>query len=179
MRSSGNFKVEIYFDFRGGRSGRSDDMVGKRVKEVYGNAKKVHLCMTIYNLSTAGIIFSHKLLCLQGSVVGLYFLIRLMFVQPVISVFFFVVAFNSITFYTVLWDNASLIPVMIGLLKAEIAVVTSARTAGRVYFRLVSRSIPNVGVKVGGFRNIERDSTMIFADFVVDNVVSLLISMKR
>ena len=149
------------------------------VKSGYKIAKRLHLCMTIYNVSTAGIIFSHKLLNLSGGIVGLYFLIRLVFVQPAVSLLFFVLAFDSITFYTVMWDNASLIPVMIGALKAETDLVASAIILDRAYFRRVSRSIPCIGVKVGGFRNMERDSTLIFVDFVVSNAVSLLIGMKR
>ena len=142
----------------------------------YALAKRLHLCMTIYNVSTAGVIFSHKLLNLSGGIVGLYFLIRLIFVQPAVSLLFFVLAFDSITFYTVMWDNASLIPVMIGALKAETDLVASAKILDRLYYRSVSRSIPSAGVKVGGFRNMERDSTLIFVDFVLSNVVSLLIA---
>ena len=120
--------------------------------------------------------FSLKLLNLMGGIIGLYFLIRLIFVQPGVSLLFFVMAFDSITFYTVMWDNASLIPVMMGALKAETDLVASAQILDRAYFRCVSRSIRSTGVSVGGFRYMERDSTLIFVDFVVSNVVSLLIA---
>ena len=92
---------------------------------------------------------------------------------------FFTLAYNSIAFYTVMWDNASLIPVMTRTLKAETDVIASAQIVDRAYFSRVSRSIPNIGVRVGGFRNIERDSTFIFVDFVLSTVVSLLIGVKR
>ena len=147
------------------------------VKDGYAIAQRIHLCMTIFNASTASIVFSQKLLGLSGSIVGLYFLMRHTFVQPAASLLFFALALNGLIFYTVMWDNASLIPAMIRTLKTETDMFASARVADRAYFRRVSRSIPCIGVRVGGFRSIERDSTLIYVDFVWRNVVSLLISV--
>ena len=59
----------------------------------------------------------------MGGIVGLYFLIRLMNVQPAVPALFIILAIDSTTFYTVMWDNASLIPGMIGFLKAETDLV--------------------------------------------------------
>ena len=145
----------------------------------YEIAKTSHLCMVLFNVSTAGLIFSHKVNNLTCGILGLYFLLKLVFVQPTVSLLFFILAVDGTGFYTVMWDNASLIPEMIRDLKAETDVVASsaAKIMDRAYFRCVSRSIPNIGVKVGGFRNIERDSTLIFVGFVFNNVVSLLISV--
>ena len=164
---------------RQGSSSFSANVIRMSAEDGYTISKRSHLCMTIYNVSTAGIIFSHKLVCLINSIVGLYFLIRLIFVQPAVSVLFVILAFDAITFYTVMWDNASLIPLMIGILKAETDVVALGSIMNRVFYRSVSRSIPCVGVRVGGFRNMERDSTLIFVDFVLHNVVSLLIAVKH
>ena len=144
----------------------------------YAIARKLRLCMIIFNLSTASFIFSEKLLCLITAIVGLYFVIRLLFVQSIVALLFFASAINSLTFYTITWDNATLIPVLAGILKAETDVVASAGIVDRAYLRRVSRSIPGVGVRVGGFRNIERDSTLIFLDFVLYHVASLLISVQ-
>ena len=128
-------------------------------KNCYQIAKRLHLCMAIFNVSTAGVKFSEKILGLVGGIVGFYFLIRLVFVQPGVSLLFFVVALDGMSFYPIMWDNASLIPAMIGRLKAETDVVAMNTVLDRAYFRRVSRSIPCIGVRVGGFRNIERDST--------------------
>ena len=121
-------------------------------------------------------IFSQKLLGLFGGIVGLYFIIRLIFVQPGASLLFVVVALDGMLFYPIMWDNAPLIPMMIRRLKAEADLVALSQGVDRAYLRRVSRSIPCIGARVGGFRNIERDSTLIFEDFVLRNVVSLLIA---
>ena len=122
----------------------------RRRKDVYAIAKRSDLCLTIFNFSTADKKCSHKLLCLSASIVGIFFLIELTFVQPTLSLFFVVVANNSMTF---------------------VIVVPECRD----YFRCISRSIPNICFKVGGFRGIERDSSLIFLDFVLNCALSLLL----
>ena len=136
--------------------------------------------MTIFNVSTAGLIFSQKLLCLSSGIVGLYFLLRLILLQPAQSMLFFALAFDGMVFYNVMWGNASLIPVMMKELKDQVGVMmTKGMTdKDRQYWKRVAKSIPCIGVSVGGFRNMERDSTPIFVDFVFRNVVSLLMAFK-
>ena len=44
--------------------------------------------------------------------------------------------------------------------------------------KLVLKSIPQVGVKVGSFRILGRESALIFIDFIANQVASLLIGLK-
>ena len=46
----------------------------------------------------------------------------------------------------------------------------------RVTLRRV-RSIPSVGLKVGDFHMLERESTPIFMDYVLKNIVNLLVTL--
>ena len=148
------------------------------VKDGFALARKVQVALIILNLSSAGTVFAHKLVALCGGIAGLYFLFKLINIQPVVSVVFFVCALNSIAFYTVMWDNASLIPVMMRELKGQLGLVAATgRVAhSRYYWRRVCKSIPCTGVRVGGFRSMERDSTPIFMDFVLTNLASLLVA---
>ena len=136
--------------------------------------------MTIYNVSTARVVFANKLLNLCGGIMGLYFFLRLILIQPILAMFFLALGFDCTTYYIVMWDNAFLIPVMMAELKDQIGVATALGKAdhSHQYVRRVLRSIPDVGMSVGGFRNMERDSTLIFMDFVLKNVVSLLMAFK-
>ena len=111
---------------------------------------------------------------------GLYFHLKLIFSEPVMSIFFFVLAFDAIAFFAIMWDSAPLIPVMMEELKNQVDVVAAVGggVRNRKYWRSVSRSVPCIGVSVGGFRSMERDSTLIFMDFVIRNVVSLLMAFK-
>ena len=144
--------------------------------EGYRLARKVHLAITIFNKSTAGVVCYHKMLCLSGGIAGLYLCLRLILVQPVHSMLFFAFAFDGTVFFTVMWGNAFLIPVLMKELKDQILMAAGGAVHHRQYLRRVLRSIPCVGVSVGGFRNMGRDSTLIFVDFLIRNVVSLLLT---
>ena len=147
------------------------------VEKGYSLAKIMHLTVNIFNVATAGAVFVQKICNLAGGVVSLYFGLRLVFIQPLISLIFLVAAFNFITFYTMMWDNAFIIPDMIKECKCRLIVMAErAQVQDRRYWRRVSMSVPCIGVTVGGFRNVERDSTIVFMDFVMTNVASLLIT---
>ena len=147
------------------------------VDEGYSLAKIMHLTVNIFNVATAGGIFVHKICNLAGGVVSLYFCLRLVFIQPLISSIFLVAAFNFITFYTMMWDNASLIPDMIKEIKCQLNIMAErGQVQDQRYWRRVSMSVPCISVRMGGFRNVKRDSTIVFMDFVMTNVASLLIS---
>ena len=156
------------------------NLTSETVQDGYRFARKIQLAMTVFNVSTAGVIFSQKLVCLSGGIVGFYFLLRLILLQPVQSILFFALAFDGIVFYNVMWGNASLIPVMMKELKDQVDVVMAKGMTDndRQYWKRVAKSIPCIGVSVGGFRSVEWDSTPIFMDFVVRNVVSLLMAFK-
>ena len=44
------------------------------------------------------------------------------------------------------------------------------------YCKRILKSIPRLGVKVGGFHEAERESVPVFIDFVTKQIVSLLIT---
>ena len=132
--------------------------------------------MNVFNLSTSGIVFSHKLLCLTSAITGLYFLVRLSYVLPGVSLLFFVFAFDAVSYWTSMWDNAPFIPAMMADLKERLNFIAGRRSEGASYVKRVLRSVPCTGVQVGKFRSMERDATMIFLDFVIVNVANFLIT---
>ena len=46
------------------------------------------------------------------------------------------------------------------------------------YWKKVLRSIPPMGINVGGFGRVEREAVPIFIDFSVNQIVGILISMR-
>ena len=48
----------------------------------------------------------------------------------------------------------------------------------RKYWSRVLRSIPRMGMKLGGFSRVEREAVPIFVDFCVKQIVTLLITFK-
>ena len=136
--------------------------------------RKMQLAMNIFNVTTSGTVFSFKLICLSSGIVGLYFFVRVAFVQPFLSTLvFFVLFFNAFTFYSVMWGNVNVIPNTMDQIRSRL--VTSSAAADRKLAQRLTKSIPCVAVRVGNFMAMERNSVPIFLDFVVQQVASCLI----
>lgn len=131
--------------------------------------------MNIFNVSTSRVIFAHKLLCLSAGIVGMYFLVRLIFLLPLVTLMFIVLLFNAITFYSVMWGNVSVIPDTVDMLRKSLMLKSQRR--GNSIARRFIKSVPCMAVRVGSFRGMERDSTLLFLDFVGRNTAAMLISL--
>ena len=130
--------------------------------------------MNIFNVTTCGVVFSFKLICLFSGVVGLYFFVRVAFVEPFLSTLVFLVFFfNAVSFYSVMWANVNVIPDTMDNIRRML--VSKTRAADRKMAQRLIKSIPCVAVRAGHFRNMERNSVPIFMDFVVQNTASVLI----
>ena len=75
-----------------------------------------------------------------------------------------------------MWDNTPFISAMMADIKERMMFVAGGRNEGAAYVRRVLRSVSCVGVHVGSFRSMERDATIIFLDFVIAKVATLLIT---
>ena len=129
--------------------------------------------MGMFNLSASGMIFASKLLDNIGTIAGFYFLVRLIFIQPTVSFLFFFFAVDCVMYWTSMWDNSSLVPKMTAELKSWVNIAAGGKNS---YVLRIVRSVPCIGVKVGGFRSMERNSTVIYLDFVLTNVAIMLIT---
>ena len=130
--------------------------------------------MNMFNASTSGAIFGLKLLCLSAGTVGMYFFVRLALHQPlVVILMFFILLFNGITFYSVMWDNVFVIPDAMEEIRRGLSL--RIQKTDRCLVRRLTKSIGCVAVRVGNFRQMERNSTLSFLDFVVFNTANLLI----
>ena len=138
-------------------------------------AKEMQLAVNIFNVSTSGAIFGLELLCLSAGTVGMYFFVRLALHQPlVVILMFFILLFNGITFYSVMWDNVFVIPETMDQIRRDLS--QKLHKTDRHLARKLIKSIGCVAVRVGNFRQMERNSTLLFLDFVVFNTANLLIS---
>ena len=134
----------------------------------------MQLAMNIFNVTASGVIFSFKLICLAGGIVGLYFFVRLATVQPFFAtLIFLILLFNCITFYSVMWSNVNVIPDTMDRLRRGLS--SRSLMVDRKLAQKVIKSIPCVAVRVGTFTNMERNSTPIFLDFVVRTTASCLV----
>ena len=76
--------------------------------------------------------------------------------------------------YTVIYEKAFKIPELFE--QVAVSALLHLRGDRRDVFRRQIQSIPRTGIKVGNFHKMERESTLIFMDFVVKNIVNMLVA---
>ena len=137
----------------------------------------VQLYVTILNIVNQNVIFTLKLLCLFLSIVCGYATIAHFNEYPIFGVMYFVLFVDASLIYMILYETAFKVPALFEQAKVQLRLRARA-VYGRPERNVLDRqimSIPPVGVKVGNFHMLERTSTPVFLDFVLTNIVSMLV----
>ena len=88
-----------------------------------------------------------------------------------------VIFVDSVSTYAIIYGKAFKVPDLFE--KAKVAVRLRSRHMDMATRKLLDRqvrSVPPVGIKVGGFNMLERTSTPVFLEFVLGNVISMLVA---
>lgn len=79
--------------------------------------------------------------------------------------------------YISCYDKAFKIPGLFQRVTQRAVMVThSENSEASKIFKRQMRAIPRLGIKVGGFHLMERESTLIFIHFVLNNIASMLVA---
>ena len=138
--------------------------------------------MRIVNTVNRNLIFTWKLVSLGISIISGYAAIAHFKEHPVFGVMYYVIFFDVTLAYTLLYEKAFRTPALFKrAVNAERMKLCTGQygemrtfVKNKVLTRQL-RSIPSMGIKVGKFHTLERASTPVFLDFVVKNIVTLLI----
>ena len=60
----------------------------------------------------------------------------------------------------------------------EVKSIFVANPEDRKYWGRVLRSIPRMGMNVGGFNRVEREAVPVYIDFSIKQIVSILLAFK-
>ena len=151
-----------------------------RIRHCYRALRSTQLYATLLNVLHADLIFTWKLLCLFLSIVSGFAALAYFSVHPVFGVQYYAVFFDTSFIYMVIYGKAFEVPQRISKTRNAIRLAAN-RLKNRAEWKMIERqvrSIPEVGVKVGEFHVLEKTSTPVFLDFVVNNVVNLLVTFK-
>ena len=91
---------------------------------------------------------------------------------------FYSLFFNLALTYTSLYEKAFRIPALFHEARMLMRLRSSDGKigAGGKILKMQLKSIPVVGIKVGDFHMLERESTPVFLDYVLTNVVNMLVA---
>ena len=129
------------------------------------------------------LIFTWKLVSLGISIISGYAAIAHFKEHPVFAVMYYVIFVNMTVAYALIYEKAFKIPELFEeMVNLELMNLNAGKdremwtlAKNKVLARLL-KSIPSMGIKVGRFHTLEPTSTPVFLDFVLRNIVSMLMT---
>ena len=136
------------------------------------------LFLGLFNKVTARPLFILKLQILVMVILGGFSTIRLTHSNPLLASVYFMGTLNAAIAYISMFQLAFQVTGGVECLKKVIEVKSIGLPFpwARSYLERILRSIPVLAVNVGGFHEAERESVPIFLDFVVKQIVNLLLT---
>ena len=122
-------------------------------------------------------IYIIKLEVLFDSTFGAFIAIKMWETHPFLAAFFVAIMILDIVCYSAMYSGGFEIPSLIHEYTKGI-MLQSVRldVAGCMEVRKMARSVPTVAVLVGQFCQLRRSATVDMGDFIINNVVSLMVS---
>ena len=149
----------------------------QRYGHIYKSLRLIQMYVNMTNLINCYLIFSMKLANMGNSIGTGYAAIAHFGAYPVLGVMCYLIFLNSAFVYILCYDKAFKVPVLFQRVTQRAMLVTHVGNAeASKIFKRQMRSFPRVGIKVGEFNMMERESTMNYIDFVLNNIVSLLVA---
>ena len=148
------------------------------LEQAFERLRELELHLKFFNLVFADILWHLKLLCLSIPILCGFSSIRLIHSNPVLGFLYIVIGFAAIIIYIGMFHFAYKVTEKIeDLLELmEIKSISVVNAGEGKYWARVLRSIPRMGMRVGGFHQVERNAVPQFMDFVITQIVGLLVS---
>ncbi|CAG7785275.1 unnamed protein product [Allacma fusca] len=141
--------------------------------------REMQLLIQLFNQSNCFIIFTYKIMGIVASIIGGFFAIRYTYSDPLLGVVCMVIALDSVSFFPLTYERAFLIPDHMRRLKDQLRIVTQKHTSQALRALEVAKiihSVPKVGVKIGNFHTMKRETTPVFIHYIVYQLASLLVA---
>ena len=149
------------------------------VNKIIGQVHVLQLLVNLFNVGHRYVTQCIKLLCITVAIVNGYGAIVHGKEDVVFLLFTCCVTCDIVFFYAFLYEKSFAIPDGFDSVKRNLTNEMRFMRNGRLrkILRRKLESIPSVGLKVGDFHILERESIPIFVDFVLKNIVNLLVTL--
>ena len=151
--------------------------VSAELKEALKTLRELELHLKFFNLGFADVLWGSKVILLNTTILGGFSAIRLMHTNPILGCLYTYIFILITIIYIGKFQFAYKVTEKLEDLTKlmEIKSAGLANSDERKYWIKVLRSIPQMGMSVGGFNRVEREAIPIFIDFSVQQIVSLLL----
>ena len=159
---------------------RDDDsrVLSDQLKEAYETLRELQLHLRFFNLTFADSVWGFKMFFLTATILHGFSAIRLIHTNPILGCIYLYGASTAIIVYIGLFQSAYQITEKAERLK-KLMEIKSGRLVWpveRKYWAGVLRSVPRMGMRIGGFHRVEREVVPVYIDFSVKQIVGLLVS---
>lgn len=136
--------------------------------------------ITLCNVLFSNVLFTGKLMALACSVLGTFYVLFSPDASPMLMLFFGALSIQAIAFYTVSCHKLFGIQDVVAGMKENCKLMVDKEGNRltpweRKVFHYQINALPTIGIKDGGFRILQSESTLLFIDFYLNNVISLLL----
>ena len=150
-----------------------------QLSDAVGHIRCIQLLVSLFNIGHRNCIQGIKLLCILTSTVTGYVAVGHGRENPMIGIMACCVTCDAIFLYGFVYEKAFGIPDGLEKVK-KVLKMRLIRKYGRQgpMARALERqidSVPTIALQVGDFHTMERVSTLVFMDYVVRNIVNLLV----
>ena len=149
-------------------------------RKYYRAIRSIQVYVTLLNIANQSVIFTWKLLCLGLCITSGYAAIAHFSDHPVFGIMYYVIFVDASLTYGVMYEKGFKVPELITKVRAALRMRVR-QLPNKTQRSLLDRqvmSIPPVGIKVGGFHMLERTSSPIFLNYIVTNVVNMLVTFR-
>ena len=136
--------------------------------------------ITLCNALFINIVFTGKLMALACSILGTYYVLSSDNPSYVFVLFFGSLSLEAILFYTVSCQELFSVPRVMEGFKEHCSMMVNKREnmmtpREKKVRKYRIKAMRQIGIKDGGFRVLESVSTLLFIDFYLNTVISLLL----
>ena len=153
----------------------------EQIHRGYKTLRSLKLLVTLFNALNRYTIFMFKIVSLTFCITNGYTFVAHFRDKPLFGILYAVIFVDTGTTYILLYEKAFAVPEYFNKAKRFLLIrlrVTApgSRSAKTLDKRI--RSIAPVEIRVGEFYTMERTSTPIFVDYVLKNIVSMLVAFQ-
>ena len=148
------------------------------LKDSMRTLRELELHLNFFNLSFADVLWFVKVLLLCVVILSGFSAIRLIHTNPVFGCLYTYICLACTILYIRMFGFAYKVTEKLEELTKWMEIVSGSlvNPGERKYWTKVLRSIPRMGISVGGFSQVEKQAVPIFIDFCVGQIVSLLLA---
>ena len=148
------------------------------LRKAFETVRELELYLKFFNLVYADVLWAIKVNFLCLTILCGFSSIRLIHTNPFLGCLYIYLFLFSIVNYIGMFQFAFKVTEKVEQLKESMEIKSAGlvNLADKKYWKRALRSIPRMGINVGGFSRVEREAVPIFIDFSVKQIVSALLA---